>query len=137
MNRYDRHSGAGAGGRPEDGGMYAKYGGGGRASAGGAARGLDVEEELNRRGDPNERPNKILLFTVLNATYPVDVATMYRVCSPHGRVLRIVMFRKEQNLHAMVEFADLETAIQAKWNLHGKSYYRTVYPGIMFEKLLP
>jgi hypothetical protein len=125
MNRYDRHSGAGAGGRPEDGvGMYAKYGGGGRASAGGAARGLDVEEELNRRGDPNERPNKILLFTVLNATYPVDVATMYRVCSPHGRVLRIVMFRKEQNLHAMVEFADLETAIQAKWNLHGKK--RTV-----------
>ena len=140
MSRYDRNGGGGSlpsqRGRPEDGGGggYSNFGGGnfgGGGNIGGAGgRGYleekvgtlkrhDVEEEL-QRVDPNQRPNNILLITILNDTYPINVATLHRVCSPHGRVLRIVIFRKDQKLQAMVEYPDVETAIKAKFNLHGK-----------------
>jgi hypothetical protein len=39
-------------------------------------------------------------------------------------VLRIVLFRKDGQppVNALVEFPDVDTAIQARWNLHGKWY---------------
>ena len=134
MNRFNRNSSNGGSnppkrGRQDDTGGRAKTGGGGggKSSGGGSSsaaapmRRVDIEEELNRQ-DPNQRPNNILMFTVLNATYPIDVATMHRVCSPHGQVIRIVMFRKDGQppVNALVEFPDVDTAIQARWNLHGK-----------------
>jgi hypothetical protein len=36
------------------------------------------------------------------------------VCSPSGKVVRIVIFRKASLLHAMVEFDSVETASHAK-----------------------
>jgi hypothetical protein len=43
-----------------------------------------VEEEL-ARCDPDQRPNHILLFTILNAQYTIDVSILYKA------VLRIRM----------------------------------------------
>jgi hypothetical protein len=37
-----------------------------------------------------------------------------KVCSPSGKVVRIVIFRKASLLHAMVEFDSVETASHAK-----------------------
>ncbi|WAR19398.1 HNRPL-like protein [Mya arenaria] len=39
--------------------------------------------------------NKILLFTVVNAKYPINVDVMHTICSPHGTVEKIVIFRKQ------------------------------------------
>ncbi|CAG2195507.1 HNRNPL [Mytilus edulis] len=47
--------------------------------------------------DPNRPPNHILLFTVLNPQYPITVDVMQTICSAHGQVLRIVIFKKNGN----------------------------------------
>jgi hypothetical protein len=82
----------------------------------------EVEEELPRC-DPDQRPNHILLFTILNAQYTIDVSIMYKVCSPVGKVQRIVVFRKGNVVHAMVEFDSVEVASQGKSQLHGCDIY--------------
>ena len=99
----------------------------GRMDAGRGNRGVnlsehEIEDELNKL-DPNARPNNVLLFTVLNADYPIDVSIIYKVCSPVGKVDRIVIFRRGYVIHAMVEFNSIESAGQAKRNLHGCDIY--------------
>ena len=93
-----------------------------RGRSGGNLGEHEIEEELNKF-DPNARPNNVLLFTVLNADYPIDVSIMNKVCSPIGKVDRIVIFRRGYVIHAMVEFESLESANQAKRNLHGCDIY--------------
>jgi len=99
----------------------------GRMDRGGAAGRAnlsehEIEEEL-AKFDPNVRPNNVLLFTVLNADYPIDVSIIYKVCSPIGKVDRIVIFRRGYVIHAMVEFNNMDSADQAKRNLHGCDVY--------------
>ena len=48
-------------------------------------------------------PQKILLFTIINPQYPINVEVMNAICSPHGQVLRIVIFKKN-GVQAMVEY---------------------------------
>ena len=81
-----------------------------------------VEQEL-MRVDNNIRPNHIILLTVLNAHYPVNVSIVSKVCSPLGKVLRIVVFKRGAIVQSMVEFDDVQTATQAKSNLHGCDIY--------------
>merc|ERR1719450_162830 len=81
-----------------------------------------VEQEL-MRVDQNIRPNHIILLTVLNAHYPIDVNIINKVCSPMGKVLRIVVFKRGAIVQTMVEFEDVQTATQAKSNLHGCDIY--------------
>ena len=40
-----------------------------------------------------------------------------------GKVLRIVVFRKGNVVHSMVEFDQVDTAVQAKRQLHGCDIY--------------
>jgi len=95
---------------------------GARGNRGTNLREHEIEEELNKF-DPNARPNNVLLFTVLNADYPIDVSIVHKVCSPIGKVDRIVIFRRGYVIHAMVEFESLDSANQAKRNLHGCDIY--------------
>jgi len=81
-----------------------------------------VEQEL-MRVDPNIRPNHIILLTVLNAHYPIDVNIINKVCSPIGKVLRIVVFKRGAIVQSMVEFEDIQVATQAKNSLHGCDIY--------------
>lgn len=80
-----------------------------------------VEHELART-DSSIRSNHILLLTVLNANYPVNVEIIYKVCSPAGKVLRIVLFGRGI-VQAMVEFDSVETASRARESLHGCDIY--------------
>ena len=81
-----------------------------------------VEQEL-MRVDNNIRPNNIILMTVLNALYPINVNIINKVCSSLGKVLRIVVFKRGAIVQTMVEFEDVQTATQAKSNLHGCDIY--------------
>merc|ERR1719397_2368520 len=67
-----------------------------------------VEQEL-MRVDQNLRPNHIVLLTVLNAQYPIDVQIISKVTQPIGKVLRIVVFKRGAIVQSMVEFDDIQT----------------------------
>ena len=81
-----------------------------------------IEQQLNRKSNEPEKPNHILLFTVLNPTYPVTCDVLHTICSPLGTVRRIVIFKKN-GVQAMVEFDSVDTAKQAKAGLHGCDIY--------------
>ncbi|XP_028396801.1 heterogeneous nuclear ribonucleoprotein L-like [Dendronephthya gigantea] len=66
----------------------------------------------------------ILLLTIMNALYSIDVNVISHVCSPYGNVLKIVIFHKN-GLQCLVEFDSIESAEQAKLHLNGQD----IYPG--------
>ncbi|KAL4237683.1 hypothetical protein ACF0H5_002397 [Mactra antiquata] len=73
-------------------------------------------------GDMGGPPHKILLFTVLNAKYPITVDVMHTIASPHGRVEKIVIFKK-QHVQAMVQFENPESAKNAREQLNDCDIY--------------
>jgi len=69
-----------------------------------------------------EEPNKIILLTIINPQYAITTDVMHTICSPHGNVCRIVIFKK-YGVQAMVEFDTIEAAMRAKNSLHGCDIY--------------
>ncbi|XP_046839506.1 heterogeneous nuclear ribonucleoprotein L-like isoform X3 [Xenia sp. Carnegie-2017] len=66
----------------------------------------------------------ILLLTIMNALYSIDVNVISQVCNPYGNVLKIVIFHKN-GLQCLVEFDSIQSAEQARMYLNGKD----IYPG--------
>ena len=81
-----------------------------------------VELQLAKKTTEGEQPNHVLLFTVLNPTYPVTCDVLYTIASPFGKLLRVVIFKKN-GVQAMLEFDSLESAKRAKDSLHGCDIY--------------
>lgn len=80
-----------------------------------------TSQKIQRPGG-EEKPNKVLLFTVLNPQYPITVDVMHTICSPSGQVLRIVIFKKN-GVQCMVEFETVDAARRAKQALNGADIY--------------
>uniref|UniRef100_A0A1B6DH03 RRM domain-containing protein n=1 Tax=Clastoptera arizonana TaxID=38151 RepID=A0A1B6DH03_9HEMI len=90
-----------------------------------------------RRKRPEDKPNHVLLFTIINPMYPITVDVLHTICSPIGQVLRIVIFKKN-GVQAMVEFDSIETAKRAKENLNGADIYSGCCTlKIEFSKMCP
>ena len=83
----------------------------------------EVQMEL-KKVNPNLSENKIILLTVLNAVYPVNVELVHKICKPISEPVRIVIFQK-YFLQVLVEFESIETATKAKSELHSCD----IYPG--------
>ncbi|CAL8105576.1 unnamed protein product [Calicophoron daubneyi] len=66
--------------------------------------------------------SRVLLLTIYNAQYPITVDVIHQITSRHGRVLRIVIFRKA-HVQAMVEFKSTDDARNAKRHLNGADIY--------------
>jgi len=81
-----------------------------------------VEIQLAKKSNEPEKPNNVLLFTVLNPTYPITCDVLHTISSPIGAVLRIVIFKKN-GVQAMIEFDNIEAAQRAKDSLHGCDIY--------------
>uniref|UniRef100_A0A158QHT0 RRM domain-containing protein n=1 Tax=Rodentolepis nana TaxID=102285 RepID=A0A158QHT0_RODNA len=81
---------------------------------------LDDSAMQNDRSSPQE--NNILLLTIYNAQYPITVDIIHQVTSRHGKVLRIVIFRKT-GVQAMVEFESIEDARETKRHINGADIY--------------
>lgn len=81
-----------------------------------------VDIQLNKRTNEGEQPNHVLLFTVLNPTYPITCEVLHTITSPFGKLLRVVIFKKN-GVQAMLEFDSLESAQRAKESLHGCDIY--------------
>ncbi|KAI1302318.1 Heterogeneous nuclear ribonucleoprotein L [Halotydeus destructor] len=76
-------------------------------------------------GGPNrneERENHVLLITVINPAYPITCDVIHQICSPQGKVLRVVIFKKN-GVQAMVEFDNVDSARRCKQTLHGCDIY--------------
>lgn len=74
-------------------------------------------------GGRNEgKPNHVLLITVINPAYPINCDVIHQICSPQGKVLRIVIFKKN-GVQAMVEFDSVDSAKRAKLALNGCDIY--------------
>ena len=77
---------------------------------------------MAKKTTEGEQPNHVLLFTVLNPTYPLNCDTLNTIASPFGKLLRVVIFRKN-GVQAMLEFDSLDSARRVKENLHGCDIY--------------
>lgn len=74
------------------------------------------------RGDNESNANHVLLITVINPHSTITCNVMHQICSPYGKINRIVIFRKN-GVQAMVEFDNVESAKQTKLMLHGCDMY--------------
>ncbi|EGD74565.1 hypothetical protein PTSG_05929 [Salpingoeca rosetta] len=89
-----------------------------------------VHTQAGDTSQPYAVPGKVLMMTVMNASYPINVDVIYAVCSPLGRVLRIVMIRKNgvqsapPTARALVEFPDANTAAAVMSSLQGANIYQ-------------
>lgn len=81
---------------------------------------LDDSAIQSDRPPPME--NNILLLTIYNAQYPITVDVIHQVTNRHGKVLRIVIFRKT-GVQAMVEFATVADARETKRHINGADIY--------------
>lgn len=81
---------------------------------------LDEGAIKNERPPPQE--NNILLLTIYNAQYPITVDVIHQVTNRHGKVVRIVIFRKT-GVQAMVEFATVADARETKRHINGADIY--------------
>merc|ERR1719208_724034 len=88
----------------------------------GVNNGAGIEHFLER-SDEKLPPNHILLITVINPKFPINVEVVYKVCSIVGKVKKIVCFTRMNVSQAMVEFETLESASKARSSLHGCDIY--------------
>ncbi|XP_077261644.1 heterogeneous nuclear ribonucleoprotein L isoform X3 [Temnothorax americanus] len=79
-------------------------------------------DEPRRKREDNNKPNHVLLFTIINPVYPITVEVLHTISAPSGQVQRIVIFKKN-GVQAMVEFDTVESATRAKETLHGADIY--------------
>jgi len=80
-----------------------------------------ITKQANRDlGDVEEK--KVLLMNVLNPLYPITVNVIHTICSPYGKVLRILIFRKNA-VQVMLEYENAECAAKAKEELDGAEIY--------------
>ncbi len=81
---------------------------------------LPPSSNTGRSAPPTE--SHILLLTIYNAQYPITVDVIHQVTNRHGKVLRIVIFRKT-GVQAMVEFATVAEARETKRHINGADIY--------------
>jgi RNA recognition motif-containing protein len=72
----------------------------------------------------HETPNHILLVTIQNMIYPVTIEILHTVFSKYGAVRRLNMFNKNGANQALIEYADVQSAVAAKSQLEGQCIYQ-------------
>jgi len=82
----------------------------------------DIDQFLER-SDSKLPPNHIILISIINIQYPINVEVIYKVCAISGKVRKIVCFDNYGFVKAMVEFETLESADKARSSLHGCDIY--------------
>ncbi|CAN7943812.1 unnamed protein product, partial [Ixodes hexagonus] len=66
-------------------------------------QGYNYYNNQRGRGQEEEKPNHVLLMTILNPAYPITVDVIHTISTPSGKVMRIVIFKKN-GVQAMVEY---------------------------------
>ncbi|KAF5190757.1 Polypyrimidine tract-binding protein-like protein [Thalictrum thalictroides] len=74
-------------------------------------------------GKNQEQESNVLLASIENMQYPVNVDILYTIFSSLGLVQKIAMFEKNAGTHALIQYPDAQTAVAAKAALEGHSIY--------------
>eukprot|EP01138_Halocafeteria_seosinensis_P002041 gb/GECG01002090.1/.p1 GENE.gb/GECG01002090.1/~~gb/GECG01002090.1/.p1 ORF type:complete len:426 (+),score=42.46 gb/GECG01002090.1/:1-1278(+) len=82
----------------------------------------DESQRRTMEADENP-PSCVLLVTVLHCMYPVNVDVLQQVFGRFGGLLKIIIFSRNENISALVEFDSVETATAAKVSLDGQCIY--------------
>jgi len=67
----------------------------------------------------------VLILMITNVLIPVTLDNIHQICKPYGDVLRIITFAKGMDFQALVEFASVEQAANAKLFLDGKDLFQS------------
>jgi RNA recognition motif-containing protein len=65
-----------------------------------------------------------LILMITNVMIPVTLDNIHQICKPYGDVLRIITFAKGMDFQALVEFASIEQATNARLFLDGKDLFQ-------------
>ncbi|KAF4723207.1 hypothetical protein FOZ62_032103 [Perkinsus olseni] len=70
-------------------------------------------------------PSPVLLFTVSNIVYPVDITMISQIMSRYGRdsMRRVIVFHRGAVMHALVETKNQEIADRVKTELDGQNIF--------------
>eukprot|EP00003_Mantamonas_plastica_P022536 TRINITY_DN385_c0_g1_i5.p1 TRINITY_DN385_c0_g1~~TRINITY_DN385_c0_g1_i5.p1 ORF type:complete len:619 (+),score=203.01 TRINITY_DN385_c0_g1_i5:1505-3361(+) len=79
--------------------------------------------QLNHNGVPMHQGENTIHVRMLNARVPIDVDTLHMIFNQYGFINRIVIFTKNGEQQALVEFADPASAPSAMLALNGKDIY--------------
>jgi len=83
-----------------------------------------------------EAPSNVVLVSILEARVPVTIDNIHQIFKPYGEVNKIIMFVKNQVLHALVQMSSVDQAHTAKIHLEGKDMFQgCCHLRIAFSKL--
>lgn len=74
-------------------------------------------------GKKTEPESNVLLASIENMQYAVSIDVLHTVFAAFGTVQKIAMFEKNAGLQALVQYADVTTAVAAKEALEGHCIY--------------
>eukprot|EP00250_Pteridium_aquilinum_P019477 c24448_g1_i1 orf=205-930(-) len=78
-------------------------------------------------GKKKEPESNVLLASIENMQYAVTIEVLQTIFAAFGTVLKIAMFEKNAGLQALVQYADVATAVTAKESLEGHCIYEGGY----------
>ncbi|NXF06670.1 PTBP3 protein, partial [Smithornis capensis] len=84
---------------------------------------LAITSALGAEGGPLPSQGSVLRIVVENVFYPVTLEVLYQIFSKFGYVLKIVMFNKNNQFQALLQYSDAMNAYCAKMSLDGQSIY--------------
>ncbi|NWV32550.1 PTBP3 protein, partial [Grantiella picta] len=84
---------------------------------------LGITSGLAAEGGVLPSNGSVLRIVVENVFYPVTLDVLYQIFSKFGFVLKIVMFHKNNQFQALLQYADAMNAYYAKMTLDGHSIY--------------
>ncbi|KAM6391945.1 polypyrimidine tract-binding protein 3 [Rhynochetos jubatus] len=65
--------------------------------------------------------SSVLRVIIENSSYPITLEFLHQIFSKYGSVLRIVTYTKNNQFHALLEYADIMNAYYAKMALDGQN----------------
>ncbi|KAL3146647.1 hypothetical protein ABBQ32_000876 [Trebouxia sp. C0010 RCD-2024] len=78
---------------------------------------------ITNPGGPNPMDGNVLLCSIENQAYPVNVEALHTVFQPYGFVQKIACFEKNNTWQALIQYPDPVSASNAKTALEGHAIY--------------
>lgn len=78
---------------------------------------------ITNPGGPNPLEGNVLLCSIENQAYPVNVEALHTVFTPYGFVQKIACFEKNNTWQALIQYPDPVAANNAKTALEGHAIY--------------
>ncbi|XP_060605646.1 polypyrimidine tract-binding protein 1-like isoform X12 [Ruditapes philippinarum] len=82
-----------------------------------------AQQALMGNGDSDGVKKTVLRVIVENLVYPVTIEVLHQIFSKFGKVLKMIIFTKNNTFQALIQFGDSVSANAAKLSLDGQNIY--------------